>query len=63
MTPGVSMLEQMMSFNVGMRMQGYLRLALEILHNVQKSIIDIRLVVELDLNLIQIGESILGRYY
>jgi hypothetical protein len=40
-------------------MQYYLRLALEVLHYIQEPVINIRLIVELDLNLVQVCEGIL----
>ena len=39
--------------------QGILRLALEIFHNIEESVIDIWLVSELNLDLVEVAESIL----
>lgn len=37
-----------------------IRLAFEIFHNVEESVINVRLVVKLHLDLVEIGESILN---
>lgn len=39
--------------------QGIIRLALEIFHNIEESIIDVWLVGELDFNLVEVAEGIL----
>lgn len=35
--------------------QGYSRLALKVLHNIEKLVVDIGLLVKLDFNLVQVG--------
>ena len=37
----------------------YLRLRLELLHDIQKVVVDLRLVPELELDLVQIGQGVL----
>lgn len=58
MTPGVSMLQTVShattpsASRTGSR---YSRLAFKVLHNIEKLVVDIRLLVKLDFNLVQVG--------
>lgn len=61
MTPGVSILVHAVSRIRRRGVRHHSRLALEIFHNVQEPIVYIGLIVELDLNLIQVGEGVLKR--
>lgn len=45
----------------GSRTMAHLRLALEIFHDVEKPIIDVWLLMELDLHLVQVAQSVLHR--
>lgn len=60
-TPGVSILHHHQSLNRAYESFSALnlRLALEVLHNIKESVIDVRLLGELDLDLIQIAQGIL----
>lgn len=59
MTPGVSMLPIVSNPGHVLRASWHLRLALEILHDVEESVVHIGLLRELDLNLVKIAQRIL----
>lgn len=58
MTPGVSILENVRWILLRSEVPNS-RLALEVFHYIQKSIVNIRLINEADLNLIQVAQSVL----
>lgn len=60
MTPGVSILSVCQRLKVTKMHMSCIRLAFEIFHYVEKSIINVWLVVKLHLDLVEIGESILN---
>lgn len=55
MTPGVSMLQTVSYVTAPAQSQRYSRLALKVLHNIEKLVVDIGLLVKLDFNLVQVG--------
>lgn len=58
MTPGVSILQKLADADDDSEAE-HIRLALEVLHDIQKAVIDIGLVVELHFDLVKVSESIL----
>lgn len=60
MTPGVSILRVCQRLKVTKMHMRCIRLAFEIFHYVEESVINVRLVVKLHLDLVEIGESILN---
>lgn len=60
MTPGVSILGICQRLKVRKMHMSCIRLAFEIFHNVEKSVVNVRLVVKLHLDLVEIGKSILN---
>lgn len=59
MTPGVSILNDVINLSLSHLLHVYSRLRLEILHNVQEFVIDVRVIDETNLHLVQIAKRVL----